>query len=245
VCGEERYRGAGVVRKRGCRAQLDVSEAGLSTAGSKPRPSNLTLFGAATGGLLLLNAALLFTSSSPLTPGVRVFYWQHFNNFLYPLRFWGLIAALVCIAIWVPIFFRRRRKLSAYVMLFTAACGAGACLFINYWSVFGSGFVESIDSINFNGHTYELAAYSNFRPTSISYLGECDQTGTTCVFWGIYAGDGWGGPSRLSISNDGRSIVASNGNWAIYRYDGVRGYCNIDPIHDPFFPYSDPCAAMP
>ena len=59
--------------------------------GRKPRPGPLDIFGAVTLGLVLFNAALLFTGSFPPVTGVQVFYWQRYNSLLYWLRFWGVI----------------------------------------------------------------------------------------------------------------------------------------------------------
>ena len=195
--------------------------------GRKPRPGPLDIFGAVTLGLVLFNAALLFTGSFPPVTGVQVFYWQRYNSLLYWLRFWGVILAPICIAIWWPIFFRRRRKPQAFVVLLTATCGAGLCLCINYWTIVVSGFVGNVDSVAFHGRIYQLTRFSEYDQSDVYYLAECDSSGFWWVFRPMY--QTYGGPPEANpyfvVSTSAVQIEVVLDTQVIYTYDGDRSYC--------------------
>ena len=180
-------------------------------------------------GLLLLNATFLFIPGNQLAQGVRVFYWQRYNNYLYQLQ--CLIFILVPIAIAVAFMFWQRqvRSVSLIADLVPAVVLFFFCLFMNYSSLFILSGVTPLGTVKLNEHVYHLARYDKYDDPSLFYLGECDTSGYWCIFQEIYwtFEDDPGAP-EIAVSNDSHLILVKMGGTTVYTYDSEKGDCIKD-----------------
>ena len=178
-------------------------------------------------GLLLLHTTFLFIPGSPLRQGVRVLYWQRYNNYLYQLRCLIFILVPIAIAVSFILWQRQIRSVSLITDFVPALILFFFCLFLNYASLFVLGGVTPLGTTKFNEQVYHLARYAKYDDPTIYYLGECDQSGFRCVFQEIY----WtfnidAGRPEITTSNDGQQIIVKMGGDTVYTYDGKEGHCS-------------------
>lgn len=173
--------------------------------------------------LLLINFTTLWLTTSELSIGTEIFYWQKFNSYLSGVWYLSCLLLPIALGIWAKIGIRKFR--SAMIWFLLSVASLFICGLADYSALFILKFVDHLGTIKLNSNVYQFASVANYDRGTTYYLGKCDDSGYKCVFHAVYnkSDEGYYVPTSIEITQN--SIQLMRNSEIVYEFDGVVEKC--------------------